>query len=136
MSYISNFGRGDATYLALGKEAGIRALVHSFYDHMETNDDYANLWSWHTGERELMRDKLALFLCMWSGGPRKYQEKYGVISIPDFHAHLPVTQEAVDQWLNCMREALQDRQYPEDLSLYLMHHFAIPAERIRKRCHS
>ena len=123
----------DATYLALGELAGIKELVDSFYEQMETNIAYKTIWSWHTGEREAMRDKLTLFLCMWSGGPQTYKEKYGAINIPQIHAHLPVTKTETGQWLGCMRDALHIRQYPQDLIDYLIKHFSIPAERIRQQ---
>jgi len=126
------FGKNDATYIALGKKPGIRELVDIFYDHMEHIAAYATIWSWHTGEREVMRDKLALFLCMWSGGPKTYLDKYGSINIPKVHAHLQVTQAEVDQWLACMTESLKDKQYPDDLREYLIKHLSIPAERIRQ----
>ena len=101
---------------------------------MEHNKAYRTIWDLHTQEREVMRDRLALFLCMWSGGPKLYIEKYGSINIPKVHAHLPVNKTEVQQWLNCMREALVIQQYPQDLIDYLIINFTIPAEKIRKTC--
>ena len=121
METTSNYGRGDATYLALGAQSGIRHLVDVFYETMEHKN-------------EVMRDSLALFLCMWSGGPKLYIEKYGSINIPKVHAHLPVSKTEVQLWLNCMREALLIQQYPQDLIDYLIINFTIPAEKIRKTC--
>jgi len=134
METTSNYGRGDATYLALGAQSGIRHLVDVFYETMEHNKAYRTIWDLHTQEREVMRDRLALFLCMWSGGPKLYIEKYGSINIPKVHAHLPVSKAEVQQWLNCMREALVIQQYPQDLIDYLIINFTIPAEKIRKTC--
>jgi len=118
METTSNYGRGDATYLALGAQSGIRHLVDVFYETMEHKKAYRTIWDLHTQEREVMRDRLALFLCMWS----------------KVHAHLPVSKTEVQQWLNCMREALVIQQYPQDLIDYLIINFTIPAEKIRKTC--
>ena len=134
MQLNSKYGRGDSTYMALGELPGIKELVDVFYTEMEHNKDYETIWSWHSSEREIMRDKLSLFLCMWSGGPNTYIEKYGSINIPRVHSHLRVTESEVGQWLGCMRAALLARQYPQDLIDYLIHHFSIPAARIRESC--
>lgn len=130
----SPYGVGDATFRAAGGEPGIRTLVDAFYDIMAASPDYATIWSWHPGDNDVTRDKLARFLCAWMGGPRLYAEKYGPISIPGVHAHLQVTSVERDQWLNCMREALSLQDYPADLVEYLLRQLAVPAERIRMAC--
>ena len=84
------YGHGDATFRAAGGEQGIRQLVDSFYDIMSEKPQYERIFRWHPDPHEA-RDKLARFLCGWMGGPRRYHEKYGAISIPKVHAHLAVT---------------------------------------------
>jgi len=71
MQLNNKYGRGDSTYLALGELSGIKDLVDVFYTQMEHNKEYETIWSWHRGEREIMRDKLSLFLCMWSAVCKK-----------------------------------------------------------------
>ena len=136
MKNNKNYGDGDATYIALGARTGIRSLVNIFYETMEHGNTYKTIWVLHKQEREDMRERLALFLCMWSGGPKYYTEQYGSINIPQIHAHLPVTKIEVDLWLKCMSEALHTCQYPQDLIDYLIPQFTIPAERIRNSCES
>jgi len=128
----ASYGTGDATYQAAGGEAGIRQLVDDFYDIMEANPAFATIWSWHPQPNDVSRDKLARFLCAWTGGPRLYSEKYGPISIPQVHQHLKVTQTEQDQWLDCMGQALAKQGYPADLVDYLLVQLAVPAERVRK----
>ncbi len=65
------------------------------------------------------------------GGPRRYSEKYGPISIPGAHAHLNVTERERDQWLGCMAKALAQQDYPQNLIAYLLQQLFVPAERIR-----
>ena len=86
----------------------------------------------HPADLTVSRDKLARFLCGWMGGPRRYREKYGPITIPGAHAHLGVTAKERDQWLACMAKALAARDYPDSLVDYLLTQLAVPAERIRQ----
>jgi hemoglobin len=131
MTRPPNYGEGDATYQAAGGEVGIRKLVDAFYTIMDDAEEYQTIRGWHPADLTISKDKLARFLCGWMGGPRKYREKYGPISIPQVHAHLVVTSDERDQWLNCMKEALAQQAYPQQLRDYLITQLAVPAERIR-----
>ena len=130
MSESRPYGQGDATFIAAGGELGIRRLVDRFYTIMSTDPAFATIWSWHPPDHETSRDKLTRFLCAWMGGPRRYNEKYGAISIPQAHRHLPVTTVERDQWLGCMAQALADQDYPADLVDYLLNQLTVPANRI------
>ena len=125
------YGKGDATYQALGQEQGIRNLADSFYTIMAADQQYQTIWRMHKDDPATMRDKLSLFLCMWSGGPKTYLKKYGSINIPRVHSHLQVGTSEKDQWLSCMNRACKHLDYPEDLHTYLIQQLAIPAERVR-----
>ena len=125
------YGKGDATFQAAGGEDGIQRLVEAFYRIMAARPEYRRIYEWHP-DQGLAEDKLARFLCGWMGGPRRYHEKYGSISIPKVHAHLPVTTTEKGMWLDCMRDALEEQSYPESLKRYLLEQLAYPAEMIRK----
>jgi hemoglobin len=127
-----SYGVGDGTYQAAGAEQGIRALVDAFYDIMAANPAYADIWQMHPSTHEMSRDKLARFLCAWTGGPKLFGEKYGPISIPNAHRHLKVNCALRDQWLDCMRDALLLRQYPDSFREYMLTQLAVPAERVRQ----
>ena len=103
-----------------------------FYDIMDSDPRFAEIRHMHPADLEISRDKLARFLCGWTGGPRRYREKYGPITIPGAHAHLGVTAKERDQWLDCMAAALATQPYPESLVSYLLEQLAVPAERIRQ----
>lgn len=128
------YGVGDTTFQAAGGETGIRRLVDTFFDLMGSTPAYQTIWSWHPTDKESSRDKLARFLCGWTGGPKRYHEKYGSISIPKVHAHLNVTAVEKDQWLSCMSEALAQQPYHQSLIDYLLTELAVPAEHIRRHC--
>lgn len=127
------YGELDTTFQSAGGEAGIRRLVDSFYEQMDTDPRYRTIRNWHPADLTRSRDKLTLFLCGWMGGPRLYQEKYGSISIPGAHAHLSVGAEEMQMWLDCMADALAQQPYPSSLREYLSEQLAKPADMIRRQ---
>lgn len=129
-----SYGTGDATFQAAGGEAGIRALIDSFYDIMSSDPRFKRIIAWHPEDNEISRDKLARFLCGWMGGPRRYSEKFGGINIIKVHNHLSVTAVESEQWLACMHDALHQQNYPTSLNDYLLEQLAVPADRIRVAC--
>ncbi len=134
MSNTGKYGNGDATFQAAGGQLGIRKLVDAFFDIMATNPAYRKIYEMHPPDIELSRDKLALFLCGWTGGPRLFLDKYGQIAIPRVHCHLGITEVERDMWLACMHDALSQQEYPESLIDYLLKQLSIPAERVRQAC--
>ena len=88
----------------------------------------------HPADKSVSRDKLARFLCGWLGGPKRYHEKYGPISIPAVHQHLSITTVERDQWLACMTESVGTQPFDPGFKSYLMEHLAVPAEAVRRRC--
>jgi hemoglobin len=134
MTQQDAYGHADNTYRAAGEQAGIRSLVDCFFDIMAGDPRYTIIYNWHPADKEESRDKLALFLCGWMGGPRPFIEKYGPISIPNVHRHLQITEVERDLWLECMGRALHQQDYPPTLIDYLLRQLFIPAERIRQAC--
>ena len=127
------YGVGDASFQAAGGEEGITRLVADFYDAMDRLPEAAGIRAMHPADLSVSRDKLARFLCGWLNGPKRYQEKYGSISIPGVHAHLAVDTAARDAWLACMVEALDRQPYTDDFKRYLFRQLSVPAERVRNR---
>ncbi len=125
------YGQGDATFRACGGVEGIRRLVEAFYVRMDSLPETKRIRDLHPSDLSISIDKLARFLCGWTGGPKLYSDRYGPIKIPIFHQHLPVGEAERDAWLNCMEHALVDRSFPEDLKRYLLEQLFVPAERIR-----
>lgn len=127
------YGVGDASFRAAGGEAGLRQLVDAFYDLMDTLPEARDIRAMHPADLAVSRDKLARFLCGWLNGPKRYQEKYGSISIPGSHAHLAIGSRERDAWLACMAAALERQPYAPEFRAYLLRQLAVPAERVRNR---
>jgi hemoglobin len=126
------FGDGDATFQALGRESGIRSLVESFYRLMDSLEATQRIRRLHPSDLSESIEKLICFLCGWTGGPKRYAEVYRPIRIPQAHAHLPVGESERDAWLLCMKQALDEQPYGEDLKRYMLEELYRPAERIRQ----
>jgi len=129
---MQNYGTLDASFIAAGKEQGIRKLVDDFYQQMETQKRGHHIREMHTDDLDLIKDKLSVFLIGWLGGPRDYANKYGQMSIPQVHKHLVIGEEERDAWLFCMNEALKLQNYDETFKSYLIYELSRPAEAIRR----
>jgi hemoglobin len=126
----AEYGKKDQTFQAAGGIDGIQQLVEDFYAVMSNKDSAAVIRDMHPDDLTASIDKLARFLCGWMGGPKRYSEKYGVIAIPPAHSHLPVGESEKQAWLDCMREALDRQDYPDELKEYLIEQLTVPASRI------
>lgn len=127
------YGVDDASFRAAGGEDGLQRLVNRFYDLMASLPEAHTIRAMHPADLTAARDKLWRFLCGWLNGPKRYQEKYGPISIPRAHAHLEIGTTDRDAWLACMRQALDEQPYADDFKAYLLYQLAQPAERVRNR---
>ena len=127
------YGVGDASYQAAGGEPGIRRLVDVFFTRMTDDARFRTIYDMHGVVDDTSRDKLARFLCGWLGGPKLYREKYGGISIPRAHEHLPIAEAERDQWLTCMAESVAEQPFADSFKTYLMEQLFVPAEAIRRR---
>ncbi len=128
---MPQYGKGAATYEALGGLSGLSNLVNEFYSIMDSSPDYKVIRDMHPDDLEESIDKLVSFLSGWTGGEQLYAKKYKAIGIPRVHMHLSIDEAERDMWLDCMHEALENQDYPESLVTYLMEQLAIPAERVR-----
>ena len=124
------FGDGDASFQAAGGIEGIERLVTDFYRFMDELPAAATIRAMHGEDLAEVRDRLARFLCGWLGGPKRYSEKFGPISIPQFHARWPIGEEESDAWLLCMERAIACQPYTAEFADYLLKQLRVPASRI------
>ena len=96
-------------YEVVGGDIGVRRLVDRFYDLMDELPEAYGIRKLHPEDLSGSRDKLYWFLSGWLGGPQHYVERFGH---PFLRAkHLPFTIGAAerDQWLMCMRQAVDEQ---------------------------
>jgi hemoglobin len=120
-------------YELLGGDPGVRALVDAFYDRMDLDEAYAGIRALHAPTLDHAREKLYLYFCGWLGGPQRYIERYGHPRLRARHLPFPIATAERDQWLGCMRQALDDAGAPEALKPRLMEAFFGTADWMRNR---
>ena len=102
-------------YQRIGGEAGIRALVKRFYELMDTLPEAAEVRALHARNLKGSEEKLFLFLSGWLGGPDLYVQKYGHPRLRMRHMPFAIDSAARDQWMLCMRQAMEDVGLDEEL---------------------
>ncbi len=102
-------------YDSLGKEQGIRHLVDTFYDYMDQDPSADGIRKLHPEDLSLSREKLYEFLVGWCGGPPLFQQKYGHPRLRARHLPFRIGEQERDQWMYCMRLALQDCVEKEEI---------------------
>jgi hemoglobin len=120
----------------LGGSDRVRALVETFYDVMsEREPALAHL---HPCTPDGMvarssRDRFALFLIGWLGGPQDYIAQHGHPRLRMRHAHVPVDEAMRDAWLRSMSAALDAEGVTGELRAFLEDRFAQVADFMRNR---
>ncbi|MCQ4262075.1 globin [Stutzerimonas stutzeri] len=126
------FGVDDASFRAAGGEPGLQQLVADFYKVMDEAPQAIGVRAMYPPDVSEAQDRLACFLSGWLGGPKRYAEKYGSISIPQFHTRWQVGEAERDAWLFCMEQAIARQPYTPEFAEYLLRQLRVPAERIRQ----
>ena len=103
-------------YDRLGGEAGVRALVDRFYDHMDTLPEAALIRALHPSSLKTSRDKLHWFMVGWLGGPPLYVQRFGHPRLRARHLPFPIGDAEAEQWMLCMRKALSEVLEDEGLA--------------------
>jgi hemoglobin len=118
-------------YEMLGGEKGIRSLVDRFYDLMDSSPEAAKIRAFHAQNLKQSREKLFMFLSGWSGGPQLYVERFGHPRLRMRHFPFPIGSAERDQWLWCMKRALDESQLEPRVVEYLKARFAEVADAMR-----
>ncbi|MDA8384400.1 MAG: group II truncated hemoglobin [Betaproteobacteria bacterium] len=95
-------------YAPLGGEAGVRRLVDRFYDLMDSDPDYYAVRKLHPRDLGSSREKLFLFLSGWTGGPPLYTDKFGHPMLRRRHLPFAIGEMERDQWMACMKQAMNE----------------------------
>ena len=102
-------------YERIGGEEPLRHLVKCFYGQMDTLAETKPVRDMHAKSLKVSEEKLFMFLSGWMGGPNLYTEKYGHPRLRMRHLPFAIDESARDQWMLCMKHALDE--VVEDQSL-------------------
>ena len=120
-------------YQRIGGEAKVRQLVDRFYDHMDELPETYGIRKLHAADLSGSRQKLFDFLTGWMGGPQLYVQKHGHPMLRARHLHFPIGDSERDQWLHCMRLALDEVVEDAKLRAELYQAFVKVADHMRNR---
>jgi hemoglobin len=118
----------------VGGADAVRALVEAFYDVMSDREPVlARLHPCTPDGRvaQPSRDRFALFLIGWLGGPDDYIEQFGHPRLRMRHRNVPVDLAMRDAWLRCMTAAMDALAIAGDVREFLDARFAEVADFMR-----
>ena len=118
----------------LGGAEKIRALVEAFYDAMSDSEPaLAALHACDAAGRvdQGSRERFAMFLVGWLGGPQDYMAIHGHPRLRMRHGRVPVDASMRDAWLRSMQRALDAQEVRGEAREYLDKRFAEVADFLR-----
>lgn len=118
-------------YDLLGGDLTVRRLVNRFYDHMDTDPEFAGLRRMHATDLTPMREKLGDFLIGWMGGPPIYHQRPDSKCMSAAHAPYTIDDDVARQWVSCMSLALNDIGASDPLRAMLSPAFERVAQALR-----
>lgn len=120
-------------YTRIGGDAAIRKLVDRFYELMDELPETYAARKIHPADLTGSADKFFDFLSGWLGGPQRYVEKHGHPMLRRRHMPYAIGPDERDQWLLCMRLALDEAVEDASLRDSLYGQFAQLGEHMRNR---
>jgi len=121
-------------YDLMGGREPVLALAARFYEVME--HDEPALAAVHRqapggGVEPQVKERFALFLVGWLGGPQDYMERHGHPRLRMRHARVSIDESLRDAWVRCMKRAMDDRSVPQPVRGFLEQRFAEVADFLR-----
>lgn len=120
-------------FALIGGEPAIRRLVDRFYDLMDTSPEAATVRALHAASLKASRDKLYLYLMMWTGGPQTYVEQRGHPRLRARHLPFTISTRERDEWLWCMDRALDEQPMPGEVREFLRERLHALADHMRNQ---
>jgi hemoglobin len=120
-------------YQRIGGDAVIRDLVVRFYELMDELPEAYAARKLHPADLTESGNKLFDFLSGWLGGPQRYVEKHGHPMLRRRHFPYAIGPEERDQWLLCMKLALDETVADAALRETLYARFSVLGEHMRNQ---
>ena len=120
-------------YEAIGGQTVIDQLVDDFYEIMRSEPLAKDCLATHFGkDMEDSAHKLKFFLSGWLGGPQLYLNKFGPPRLRMRHHAFPIGHKQAEQWLLCMKIALEKSPIDKDVQNQMMGAFSQVAQMLIK----
>lgn len=123
----------ESTFERIGSDEGLQKLVKQFYDNMDSLPEAKLIRDLHPKNLRSSREKLFMFLSGWMGGPDRYIAAFGHPRLRARHLPFSIGTEERNQWLICMRSALEKMEIDNILKEQLMTSFTQTANHMINR---
>lgn len=110
----------DTLYSIMGGEQTVLKLVERFYFYMDTLPDAKPIRQMHDTDLSVTKEKLFKFFSGWLGGPNLYIEEFGHPMLRRRHFPFTIGMEEKEQWMRCMKRALNDVPLTEEIRQILI----------------
>jgi hemoglobin len=118
-------------YELIGGEATVRRLADRFYDILDTDPRAARIRAMHGRDLAPIRQLLFEFLSGWLGGPPLYFKRPEHRCIMSAHRPYAIGAVERDEWMICMRRAMDECGLPADMRALLDEAFLLMADLFR-----
>ena len=120
-------------YQIIGGEEMVRRIANRFYDIMDSAPEAAGIRAMHGRDLTAVRERLFEFLSGWLGGPALYFQRPERKCIMSAHRPYAIGAAEREEWMMCMRRALEDSGLSADFRAVLEEAFERLAEAFRNR---
>ena len=121
------------SYELIGGDAGVRRLVDRFYDLVDSAAEAATIRKLHAASLKASREKLHLYLTMWTGGPPVYSDRYGHPRLRARHLPFRIGTRERDEWLWCMDRSLDEHDMSGEVREFLREKLHALADHMRNQ---
>jgi hemoglobin len=121
-------------YELMGGSEKVRAVVETFYEEMFRNEPA--LTKLHRLDPDgrvakPMREKVALYLIGWMGGPQDYVAQNGHPRLRMRHFHVKVDKAMSEAWMRSMKSAFEKHQVTGEVRAFLEEKLTALADHMR-----
>ena len=120
-------------YELVGGEAAVRRLADRFYEIMDTDPGARRIRAMHGEDLAPIRQLLFEFLSGWLGGPALYFNRAEHRCIMSAHRPYAIGEVERDEWMMCMRRAMEECELPAEVRALLDQAFLRMANAFRSR---
>jgi hemoglobin len=128
------WGEEATPYEEIGGADAVGRLANVFYDVID--EESPLLRAMLPTSTKKTRKKFAMYLSGWLGGPPLYEEKWGHPRLRMRHIPFPIGTREADEWMRCMRLAMDRTDVAEPLRTFLDERFAQLALHMRNKADS
>lgn len=119
----------ETLYSKLGPDM-IRMLVDRFYESVFASPIIGHLFQ---TDKRVVKSKQYMFLTQFLGGPTLYSQQYGHPKMRMRHLPHAITNEAKEEWLRCMKDAIETLPIEAELKTALFNVFPQIAQHMVNR---